>query len=271
MKIHYLSDIHLEYGKWQKNIDVNAIDADVSILAGDIGVGLQGLQWALSFERPVIYVMGNHEYYGPRPMTELWRKARAKVQGTHVHLLENESVVIDGVRFLGCTLWTDFCLFGSERQTEMMQRAHRDMNDYNRISVTTRRRVSWDAGYGYTRRMGDFLSAHKVLTLHQESRAFLEQALKSVPDHGEWNKTVVVTHHAPSALSLTYRQPGSLTDSAYASHLDALVEQANLWVHGHTHVSADYPIGAGRVVSNPRGYMGYGEIFSFTPAKVVEV
>jgi len=95
MKIHVLSDIHLEFGKWPDAIDINAIDADVTVLAGDIGVGLEGIQWALSIERPVIYVFGNHEFYGQRPMHDLWRKAREKVAGTHVHLLENDAALID--------------------------------------------------------------------------------------------------------------------------------------------------------------------------------
>ena len=73
MKIHILSDIHLEFGKWRRTQDVNAIDADVTILAGDIGVGLSGIDWALTFRRPVIYVLGNHEFYGQRPMETLFR------------------------------------------------------------------------------------------------------------------------------------------------------------------------------------------------------
>lgn len=90
MKIHILSDIHLEFGKWRRTEDANAIDADVTVLAGDIGLGLSGLDWALTFRRPVIYVLGSHEFYGQRPMQTLWRKARAKVQGTPVHLLDND-------------------------------------------------------------------------------------------------------------------------------------------------------------------------------------
>lgn len=132
MKLHILSDIHLEFGKWPKNMDIHAIDADVTILAGDIGIGLQGLEWALSIDRPVIYVMGNHEFYGQRPMADLWRKAREKVEHTHVHLLENESVQIGNVRFLGCTLWTDFCIHGPERQHYMMNYAQQIMSDYPR-------------------------------------------------------------------------------------------------------------------------------------------
>lgn len=126
MKIHILSDLHLEFG----GLRLPEADADVTVLAGDIGVGLQGIEWALQaipFHQPVIYVMGNHEFYGQRSMPELWKKAREKVAGTHVHLLENEAVEIGGVRFLGATLWTDFDLFG-DREGGM--KSALDMNDY---------------------------------------------------------------------------------------------------------------------------------------------
>lgn len=85
MKIHFFSDVHLEFGKWPKDVDVNAIDADVSVLAGDFEIGLEGIEWALSFDRPVIYVMGNHELYGQRPMVEFWKKAHKRVEGTHMN------------------------------------------------------------------------------------------------------------------------------------------------------------------------------------------
>ncbi|MDE2599716.1 MAG: metallophosphoesterase [Rhodocyclaceae bacterium] len=266
MKIHVLSDIHLEFGKWPKDIDVNAIDADVTVLAGDIGVGLDGLRFALEFKRPVIYVMGNHEYYGQRPMVELWRKARQKVEGTHVHLLENEAVVLDGVRFLGATLWTDFSLFGIERQEEMMRLAQHDMTDYNSIFVSVRRSSAWDEMGGRMRHGGDLLTAKRAVEMHHASRSYLARELNA-----PGQKTVVVTHHAPSAQSLTYQKPGERLDSAYASHLDDLVAQADLWIHGHTHIPVDYWIGNGRVVSNPRGYMGIELADGFNPEFVVEV
>ena len=65
MRIHVLSDLHFEFQKWRNAIDVNEIEADVTVLAGDIAVGLEGVAWALkAFKRPVIYIMGNHEFYG---------------------------------------------------------------------------------------------------------------------------------------------------------------------------------------------------------------
>ena len=154
MRLHILSDLHFEFGKWPKHVDVNAIDADVTVLAGDIGVGLEGLQWALTFNRPVIYVMGNHEFYGQRPMNDLWRKAREKVEGTHVQLLENESILIDDlrhpgerVRFLCATLWTDFAILGNERQSECMEAAGREMTDYSVIHVSRRGHAVAEPGF----------------------------------------------------------------------------------------------------------------------------
>jgi hypothetical protein len=110
MKLHIVSDLHAGFGAF----DLPETDADVLVLAGDVDVGLRGMRMAREWARgrPVIYVAGNHEFYGesiPRHITKL-REAAA---GTEVRFLENEGAVIDGVRFLGCTLWTNFDLFGA--------------------------------------------------------------------------------------------------------------------------------------------------------------
>ena len=105
-----MSDLHLEFGV----VEVPRCTADVVVLAGDIHVGDKGLAWAQHTfpEQQVVYVLGNHEYYGNlfhRLALELAGLAR----GTNVHVLERGTVEIDGVCFLGCTLWTDFALFGT--------------------------------------------------------------------------------------------------------------------------------------------------------------
>lgn len=281
MKLHIVSDVHLEFGKWPKDVDVNTIDADVTVLAGDIGVGLEGLQWALTLERPVIYIMGNHEFYGQRPMNDLWRKARAKVEGTNVHLLENESILIEDprhpgerVRFVCATLWSDFAILGKDRQQECMDAAMHEMTDYHVIYVSRRGNSVAEPGFT-TRHQGDRLIPRKTLSLHQESRSFLERELARLPpaeDVAEsWRKTVVVSHHAPSVLSLTDQQAAAPLDAAFASSLDHLIGNADLWVHGHTHVRADYRVGNGRVVSNPRGYLGSEVVPEFDASFVVEI
>lgn len=255
MKLHVLSDVHLEFQNWRREWDVASIDCDVHILAGDIGVGLQGLDFALKhFTRPVIYVCGNHELHGQRTVHEWWCKAREKLAGSSVHLLENESIVIGDVRFLGCTLWTDFSLFGDERQEAMGRHAEQEMSDFATIFLTRRGRIDYDAGAN-RRRSGDRLTWRHVLARHRESRNFLEAELARI---GPWNKTVVVTHHAPGIRGIE-QEPAVDLNSAYASHLDTLVTKADLWVHGHVHRARQYAgtLG-GRVVQNARGYADSG-------------
>lgn len=283
MKLHILSDLHLEFGKWSHPQSINDIEADVTILAGDIATGLEGLAWAQRIYRPVIYVMGNHEFYGQRPMNKLWDKARAKVAGTQVHLLENDSILIQDpnspgnfIRFIGATLWTDFCLMGEPMQAPCMAAAAKAMSDYKTIFLS--RRGSRMTEYGMNeKRIGDLLTPAHTLAFHQESIAFLETELGRAPalanNLGHWAKTVVVTHHAPAIKSLGKTMSTSLSNAAYASHLDHLVAEADLWVHGHTHVATDYELapGIGRVVSNPRGYVGHSLVREFDPALVIEI
>lgn len=248
MRLHILNDLHLEFAGWPREVEVNAIDADVTVLAGDIGVGLQGITWALAaFRRPVVYVLGNHEYYGQRLMPELLAAARAKSRGTHVHVLENDAVVIGGVRFLGCTLWTDFALFDEEeRNVRAMEVAGMKMGDFRHIMAGRR-----DGGYGKNKLIP--FTPRMAVAQHLESRAWLEAELARPYD----GPTVVVTHHAPSARGLAYQEPSWLLDAAYASNLDHLMgeERVWLWVHGHTHQATSYVIEGTRVVSNPRGYV----------------
>ena len=265
--LHVLSDVHLEFAAWPRRVPMAGIDCDVHILAGDIGVGLMGLDWALkTFTRPVIYVMGNHELYGQRTTRTLWAKARAKVAGTHVHLLENEAVIIAGVRFVGASLWTDFCLHGFTQQKAMMHHAADSMNDYARIRMG-RSGATWQ-----------YLTPQTTLAWHEKSCLFLESALDNQAPHdvaaSSFRRTVVVTHHAPSAQSLGKAPPFPADDAAYASSLEDLVVRADLWVHGHTHVRADYLVDNGqgghtRVVSNPRGYVGVEPVKAFDPQWVV--
>lgn len=241
MKIHILSDLHLEFGK----LKLPEVDADVTVLAGDIGVGLQGIEWALAaFDRPVIYVMGNHEFYGQRVMKELWKDAREKVKGTHVHLLENESIEIGGVRFLGTTLWTDFALFGGGHRVLAMVDALA-LSDFT--SITT----ALQPGAGYNLRKAKRLTPQDTLNLHKASRAWLDQEL----DRPFSGKTVVVTHHAPDWGSLAARWTYDPISPCFVSNLTGLVERADLWIHGHTHDGFDYQMERCRVVCNPRGYV----------------
>ena len=111
MKLHILSDLHLEFDPFP----MPSTDADIVVLAGDIDLGTGGLAWAMNaIRKPVIYVPGNHEFYF-RHMNKTAIEMREIAAGSgNIHLLDNDEVIIDGVRFLGCTLWTNFELFGSD-------------------------------------------------------------------------------------------------------------------------------------------------------------
>lgn len=274
MIVHVLSDVHLEFNRWRKIWPLAELECDLHVLACDIGVGLQGLEWALKLNKPVIYIFGNHEYYGQRTTTRLWEKARAKVKGTHVHLLENESIVIDGVRFVGCTLWTDFCLLGDARLQEMMIYASQVMSDYkNILSSSPFTSQGWlDMPYS-TGRSSVKITPRQVLDWHQQSRAYLEREL-ATESNGQWARTIVVTHHAPTEKSLPYGKVTAKYEVAYASNLDDLVPRAVLWIHGHVHEAREYSLqNGGRIVVNCRGYLDSGihAAAGFKWNKVVEV
>jgi predicted phosphodiesterase len=247
MKLHILSDIHLEFAPF----DPPSTDADVVVLAGDIGLGTHAVEWAaVTFPQPVLYVPGNHEYYGGHLKNTLVKMKRM-AEGTQVRVLDSEAVVMGDVRFLAATLWTDFMLTRNPMLAQ--HEAEACMTDYRRIRTAAYRR----------------LRARDTQREHLAARRFLEHALAQ-PFEG---RTVVVTHHAPSdrSISTRFRGPSQL-NAAYASDLDALMGPAvALWVHGHTHESLDYRLTQTRVVCNPRGYIPIEPNAAFAPGLLVEV
>ena len=254
MRIYAANDLHIEIGFWMPTPSTVAA-ADIVVLAGDIGRHTHGLEWArmVFAGKRIVYVAGNHEFYGAE-YHEMRRELRRTAHALEIDLLENDAVVIAGVRFLGCTLWTDFRLYGDE--FEAMDYARRRMNDFLRIR--------FEGSPSVTFRPED------SAVLHRQSRAWLEGKLAE-PFAG---KTVVVTHHAPSLASIDGQWRDDLLTAAFASHLDPLVARADLWLHGHTHAFADHRIGDCRVVCNPRGYVRDGRALERTgwnPELIVEV
>jgi len=241
VRIHYFSDIHLEFGA----IELPQVDADVVVAAGDIGVGLQGLRWLARLNKPVIYVAGNHEFYS-HEYTSLLARLSEAAKGSQVCFLENGSHVIGRVRFLGCTLWTDL-----GAGDEDVSRLESSVNDFRKIRF----------------RDGDY-RLHHYLSLHRRSREWLERALQT-PFPGP---TVVVTHHAPTFWSWDNR-PSALNRFAYCNDLRELMYRYEIaaWFHGHTHVVWDYRCADTRVLCNPRGYQGRRLVADFRADRVVEI
>ena len=252
MKLNILSDLHLSQG----TLAPPANDADVVILAGDVARPREALAWASLLRKPVLYVPGNHEFYGGSVDGTL-AELRSLCNGTDVRLLDDDEVVLDGVRFVGSTLWTDFMLLGADLRERAMEEGRRFLRDFSRI------RSSEDATRLYT-------PADSAERFAMHSR-FVAETL-AAPFAG---RTVVITHHAPSPRSIHPRFRDSLLNACFISKLEHLMdgERAWLWVHGHTHDSFDYVVNGTRVVCNPRGYArnGVNENPRFDPDFVIDV
>ena len=243
MKLLIYSDLHLENSAFQPDPDAVKA-ADTVVLAGDIHSGADGVIWARQAfaDKPVVYVAGNHEFYGnewDRTLDELRETGRQH----DVHFLEDSAAVIAGVRFLGCTLWSDFNYFGAHNRQAMRDDAERNFSDYSAISAKA------DPMRGR-------LTTELSIARHQRSLAWLAQELPK----GDRASTVIVTHHYPHKKSCPPKFANDSMTAAFGSHLDTdLMRQAGLWIHGHTHSSQNYRVGDSsrsvRVVCNPRGYL----------------
>ena len=247
MKLHILSDLHTEFAEFTPP----KTDADVVILAGDIGVGTSGLAWASGHfaDVPVIYVPGNHECYNHD--TELADALKVSAPG-NIRVLNNDSAEIEGVRILGCTLWTDFKFYGADKVEQSQDTAASFLNDFRLIRH----------GYG-------MLTPENSVYFFRRSVHWLVTELDQTFD----GPTVVVTHHLPSAMSVSTRFANDPLNPAFASRMEGVIEkyQPELWIHGHTHVPCDYELYGTRVVCNPRGYPGESLCKGFLPGLVVEV
>lgn len=236
MRVQIASDLHFEHlarCSPGETLIRPAPEADVLVLAGDIAQAKDAVARFGDWPVPVLYVLGNHEFYGGC-IDAVREELTVATAGTSVRVLEREVADFGGVRFLGCTMWTDYRLRSNRTQRHLMENAALRLNDHRLIR---------------TRAGGLFHPAH-ALQDHEISRTWLAQEL-SKPYAG---KSVVVTHHAPHSLSVHPRYVGDPTNAAFASDLAELLHRADLWIHGHVHDSVDYRVEGCRVVANPRGY-----------------
>ena len=248
MRLHILSDLHLEFAPFTPP----DVGADAVILAGDIHNGRQGVVWAFQTfpNHPVIYALGNHEFYGLK-LQRVVEEIKDLASGTNIHVLERESFCLEDVVFLGTTLWTDFALNGNHVAAEAAAQA--GINDYRQIQ---------------TMPLHNQLKPSDTRGLHMRSRQWLEEQVFDL----KGRKVVIVTHHAPSRRSIPPRLDGDPFNPAFASDMSRFIieSEARLWVHGHIHCGCDYTLGKTRVVANPRGYPTEPPC-GFDPGLIVEV
>lgn len=256
MKIRLFSDLHLEFTKqnWDHFFVPRSDDFETTLLlAGDISTGLSSIPFIndmCSRFKYVIMIPGNHEYYHYE-----FEKVNADFlhwelneSPENFHFLYNDFRVLDDVRFLGGTMWTDF-----DKENEIvMGYAPIHMNDYGMIRLN-----------------GLAMTPEYILNEHKKFTTFL----KAKFDESFDGPTVVMTHHSPG--NSVRRRGRRVTDDAfYFADIEYYIgteDKAILWVHGHTHRNWDYKINNTRVVCNPFGYYGHSENHGFDPQIVIEI
>ena len=247
MKIHILSDLHQEFAEYFPA----PVNADVVILAGDTHKGLNGIKWAQKVfaSTPVIYIAGNHEYYGKNFRGNL-QHMRETAQDSNVYFLENEAIKLGDITFLGTTLWTDLNFHGNRPLAEAS--VVQEMNDYKAIRMEPKYRK---------------LRPQDTMGMFKEAKTWLEKTIAGTP-----GKKVVITHHGVSHQSVAPEFLNHTCQPAYTSELTPFIldNPVNLWIHGHTHKVFDYTIGTTRVITNPRGYPNETN-HGFNPSLIVEL
>ena len=237
MKIQIVSDLHLEWGAEIKS-NITPV-GDVLVVAGDLNTGIKETitsLTALSFyvDVPIVYVLGNHEFYGGdyNFIRNEFEKRKNLFTENGIHVLDRGTVIINDVLFIGATGWTD----GSFMK---YQKYH---NFKYPDSVKIRGFKATDGGQKWGK----------------EDIKYIERELRR-NDYGLDRprlKTVVVSHHAPCELSISKRYVGEMFNTFFVNDWSHIIDMYHpeLWIHGHMHTSFDYTIYDTRVVCNPSGY-----------------
>ena len=267
MKLQLLSDLHLEVHP--RLAIAPAPGADLLVLAGDIGSYQQGsrlqdAEFGLArfsprhgWPTPVLYLPGNHEYDG-HDFDAVHARLRAACQALGIQWLERETLVMDGVRFVGTTLWSDF---------DALIEPTDDADTVLRKRGKAMRAANFYLEKAAIQRHGAPFLAEPLRTHALDCQAWLRAALET-PFEGP---TVAITHFAPTLASADPRYGLTPGTAGFCNALDDLLARAVLWLHGHLHCAFDYRKDGCRVVANPLGYAAKGEQEGFRPDLLIEV
>ncbi len=271
MKIQLMSDLHLEVHP--HFAPKPAPDAQLLVLAGDIGsyqngsllpgddFGLERFSPRRGWPVPVLYVPGNHEYDN-LDFDATHERLRETCERLGITWLERETCVVDGVRFVGTTLWADFDALATEAE----------LAEPGPAKVLKKREKAFRAANYYLKKTGTTRRGEPMLApLWREQALECEQWLRAALSTPFEGSTVVVTHFAPSLRSADPRYGLTPGTAGFCNSLDDLLPLAGLWLHGHLHCQHDYAVGDCRVVANTLGYAARGEQVNFREQMVIEV
>lgn len=267
MKILVYSDLHYEFGTFDPPPQENEEEIGL-ILAGDIAtvnadrkpIGPLILDYLADRFKWVLFVYGNHEFYhGVVEDVKADTKEACK-QLSNVYILDNDSMMIDDVLFIGSTLWTSM----DNSNPLLMLNAKAGINDYQVIRYRVDPLITYP------------LRPHNTVQYFDDAQHFIFSSLEEIDSKVPPRKVVVVTHYPPSYLSCADEYKGDHLNGAFMTEMnETILKSANppdLWIHGHVHNSSDYMIGdKTRIVCNPRGYYPGMLNPSFNPNFVIEL
>lgn len=228
MKIRLLSDVHHEFYT-DESLYINKGE-DVLVIAGDLDVGytrcLSALRRFAQHTKHVVYVSGNHEYYH-HTIAEFDDYIQRFTANTNIHYLNPGRVTLDGITFIGATLWSNF---GGDVFAQ--QYCARAINDFRTILN---------------------FSTNKCVELYDKHSEYIKQQYEQTP-----GTKVIVTHFLPDTACVAPEYSGeSVINKYFANDLGSWISELQdtpLWLFGHTHSLVDIEIGDTRVVANPYGY-----------------
>jgi Icc-related predicted phosphoesterase len=239
MKMQPFSDLHIDVHPIKKISIVEGVD--VVVVAGDTCEGalkaFEHLRRIVPIEIPIVMILGNHEYYRRFVPNEL-ALAHAHAPAFNIHVLENETITLGGIQFIGATLWTNYEAFGEAKKAAAMSARAAGMNDHRLI--------------GWQKQPWLRFRPREAAIMHDQSAAYIEQVLAN----SSADRCAVVTHHAVHWNSVDPKYTADPLTAAFVSDMSTLIEtyQPALWIHGHTHNSSDYFVGNTRIICNPHGY-----------------
>lgn len=195
----------------------------IVICAGDIGEGIAGVKWASQFACDILYICGNHEFWGgdfyqvPLAIKEFVALPANK----HIRFLDKDSCIINGTRFIGATLWTSLGAFLPWFNKNYVVRFFGAMGDFKRTTAG-----SWYTPHN-SARLKTFLSYHGIeedrikevidnklfnpLMEIEENQQTLQYFIGSLSKPFAGN-TIVVSHHLP-VYELWAKKMGMLESS----------------------------------------------------------
>jgi predicted phosphohydrolase len=260
VNITIASDLHFEFHKaeygWLPDI---ALNCDVIVLAGDIGVGDSACEAVLRIAdahplSQIVWVAGNHEFYRQNIDKQIESYKRAFINHERIHFLENEKVVIGDVVFLGCTLWTGFDVFGQESVQDASLEAQVAIADFSLIQ---------------TGDDGKKFSPEDARNKFNVSYRWLMGELEKYDP----SKVVVVSHFPPCLEASNKHFDKNVLTPYFQSNCQALIDnyQPAVWFYGHNHYSAKFRVGNTELISNQLGYPNEGHLSAYDPLVKIEI